>query len=72
MVQVASEWILCKSYVTSLVIGCTKIFQLEDLSKSVKVKKSDEDIKYLEGLYQPHFVMGFLYKWQTNPYTKKK
>ena len=35
-------------YLASLVIGCTKIFQLEDLSKSVKVKKSDEDIKYLE------------------------
>ena len=72
MVQVASEWVLCKSYATYFVIGCTKIFQLEDLCKFVKVKKSDEDIKYLEELYQPHFVMGFLYKWQTNPYTKKK
>ena len=35
MVQVVSAWMLCKSYVTSLVIGSTKIFQLEELSKDV-------------------------------------
>ena len=72
MAQVSMAWILSKSYVASPVIGCTKINQLEDLCKSVKVKLSDEDIKYLEELYKPHFIMGILYKWQTNPYQKKK
>ena len=62
MAQVSLAWILSKKYVASPVIGCTKIKQLEDLVEAVKVKLSEEDIKYLEELYKPHKLMGALSK----------
>ena len=58
MAQVALAWILSKKLVVSPVIGATKISQLEELCQAVKIKLSDEDIKYLEEKYVPHEVMG--------------
>ncbi len=46
----------------SPVIGCTKIKQLEDLVAGVKIKLSEQDIKYLEELYKPHKTVGALSK----------
>ena len=62
MAQVSLAWILSKKLVASPVIGCTKIKQLEDLVGSVKVKLSEEDIKYLEELYKPCKLVGPLSK----------
>ena len=62
MAQVAIAWIFTKPVVAAPVIGCTKISQLEDICQSLKVKLSEEDIKYLEELYQPHVVKGALKK----------
>ena len=38
----------------------TMISQLEDICKAVKVKLSEEDIKYLEELYVPHPLSGVM------------
>ena len=63
MAQVSLAWILSKKYVSCPVIGCTKIKQLEELVGAVKIKLSDDEIKYLEELYTPHKVAG--------PFTKE-
>ena len=62
MAQVSIAWLLSKKYVDSPVIGCTKIKQLEDLAAGVKIKLSEEDLKYLEELYKPHKIVGGLSK----------
>ena len=62
MAQVSLAWLLSKKLVASPIIGCTKISQLEDLVKAVKVKLSEEEVKYLEELYKPHNVVGALKK----------
>ena len=62
MAQVSIAWLLSKPLVASPVIGCTKISQLEDLCKAVKIKLSENDIKYLEELYKPHNTVGALKK----------
>ena len=51
-----------KPLVASPVVACTKISQLEDVCQSLKVKLSEEDIKYLEELYVPHDTVGALKK----------
>ena len=72
MAQVSIAWLLSKKLVASPVFGCTKIKQLEEICKSVSIKLSEDDIKYLEELYRPHKLMGAMIKGQENPYDKKK
>ena len=72
MAQVSIAWLLSKKLVASPVCGCTKIKQLEEICKSVSIKLSEDDIKYLEELYRPHKLMGAMIKGQENPYDKKK
>ena len=72
MAQVSLVWMFSKPLVASPVIGCTKISQLEDVCKAVKVKLSEEDIKYLEELYVPHKTVGALKKGQEIPITQFK
>ena len=62
MAQVSFAWILSKPLVACPVVSCTKIPQLEDLCKAIKIKLSEEDIKYLEELYVPHVTVGALKK----------
>ena len=71
MAQVSLAWLLSKKLVASPIIGCTKISQLEDLVKAVKIKLSDDDIKYLEELYKPHNIVGALKKGDV-PDVKKR
>ena len=71
MAQVSLAWMFSKPLVVSPVVGCTKISQLEDICKSVKIKLSDEDIKYLEELYVPHDTVGALKKGQVINIIKK-
>ena len=72
MAQVSLAWMLSKPLVASPVIGCTKISQLEDICGSLKVKLSEEDIKYLEELYVPHDTVGALKKGQSIPLSQFK
>ena len=71
MAQVSLAWLLSKKLVASPIIGCTKISQLEDLVKAVKIKLSDDDVKYLEELYKPHNIVGALKKGDV-PDVKKR
>ena len=57
--QVAMAWMLSKPYITSPIIGASKPGHLEDAVASLSVKLSNEEIKQLEELYQPHPVLGF-------------
>ena len=65
MAQVSLAWMLSKKYVSSPVIGCTKIKQLEELVEAVKIKLSEDEIKYLEELYKPHKAIGTFIKEDT-------
>ncbi len=57
--QIALAWMLSKPYVTAPIIGASKPGHLEDAVAALEVKLSDEDIKQLEEVYQPHPVLGF-------------
>lgn len=54
--QVALAWMLSKDYVTSPVIGPTKIEHLEDCVGSLKLKLTSEEVQSLEKLYTPHEI----------------
>ena len=44
--------------VASILLGFTKVEQLEEAVKGLQVKLSEEDIKYLEEAYVPHKLVG--------------
>ena len=62
MTLVSLGWIFSKKLVASALLGFTKIEQLEEAVKGLKVKLSEEDIKYLEECYVPHKLVGPLSK----------
>jgi aryl-alcohol dehydrogenase-like predicted oxidoreductase len=56
--QVALAWMLVKPVITAPIIGATKMHHLDDAVAALSVKLSDEEIHWLEELYQPHPVLG--------------
>ena len=56
--QIALAWILSKPYVTSPIIGATKMDHLDQAIAALDIKLSEEEIKILEGSYKPHPVLG--------------
>ena len=58
-VQVALAWILGKPGITAPIIGASKPGHLEDAVASLSVQLTEEEIKKLEELYQPHPILGF-------------
>ncbi len=58
MATIALAWLLSKPVVSSPIIGATKAYQIEQAVAAVKVKLTDEEIKYLEELYQPKPISG--------------
>jgi aryl-alcohol dehydrogenase-like predicted oxidoreductase len=56
--QLALAWILNKKFITSPIIGASKPGHLEDAVAALSVKLSQEELKQLEELYQPHPVLG--------------
>lgn len=51
--QIALAWVLSKPVVASPVVGISKITQLEELAAATEIVLEDEDIAYLEELYEP-------------------
>lgn len=51
--QVALAWLLAKSVVASVIIGATKMSQLEDNLKAVDVKLSSDEVAELDALSAP-------------------
>jgi aryl-alcohol dehydrogenase-like predicted oxidoreductase len=56
--QVALAWMLSKPVVTSPIIGATRMQHLDDAVAALSVKLTDEEVRQLEELYQPHAVLG--------------
>jgi aryl-alcohol dehydrogenase (NADP+) len=56
--QIALAWILSKSYVTSPILGATKMDHLDQAIAALEINLSQEEIKRLEEHYKPHPVLG--------------
>jgi len=56
--QIALAWILSKPYVTSPILGATKMDHLDQAIAALEIKLSDEEVKKLEESYKPHPVLG--------------
>jgi aryl-alcohol dehydrogenase (NADP+) len=56
--KVALSWMLGKPYITSPIIGATKLQHLEEAVAAVDVTLSAEDVRALEERYQPKPVAG--------------
>ena len=51
--QISLAWLLSKPGVVAPVVGVSKLSQLEDLIGATAIELTEEDIGYLEELYQP-------------------
>ncbi|KAL9550659.1 hypothetical protein MBANPS3_004634 [Mucor bainieri] len=51
--QIALAWEYTKPYVSSPIVGISRIEQLKDLIGALNVKLTEEDVKYLEEPYNP-------------------
>jgi 1-deoxyxylulose-5-phosphate synthase len=56
--QIALAWMLHKPYITAPIIGSSKIEHLDQAIAALDIKLSEEEIKRLEELYQPHPILG--------------
>ncbi len=51
--QIALAWLANKPEITAPVVGVSKVSQLEQLVEATDITLADEDVTYLEELYQP-------------------
>jgi len=58
MAQVSLAWIMNKEGVAGPIVGTTSLENLQQLIDAVHIKLSDEEVKYLEELYEPMKVFG--------------
>lgn len=56
--QTALAWMLGKPGVVAPIIGASKLHHLQDAIDAVEMTLSDDDVKALEELYEPHPVLG--------------
>ena len=56
--QLALAWLLNKPHVTAPIIGATKLDHLNQAIAALDIKLTDDEVKQLEELYQPHPVLG--------------
>jgi len=56
--QIALAWVLNKPYISSPIIGATKMDHLDQAIAALDIKLSVEEIKRLEEPYQPHPILG--------------
>ena len=56
--KVALAWMLGKPYITSPIIGATKLQHLEEAVAATEITLGAEDVKALEELYRPKAVAG--------------
>ncbi|KAF7974094.1 hypothetical protein HWV62_13405 [Athelia sp. TMB] len=53
MAQTALAWLMAKDGVTAPIVGTTSLANLQDLLGAVNITLEEEDIKYLDELYEP-------------------
>ena len=58
MTEVSLAWLLSK--VTSPVVGMTKPGHIDGAVKAVELELSEEEVRYLEELYQSHKLVGVM------------
>jgi aryl-alcohol dehydrogenase (NADP+) len=56
--QLALAWLIHKKYVSSPIVGPTRVEQLEELVEAVDIRLKPNDMKRLEEPYRPHPVLG--------------
>jgi len=56
--QIALAWLLHKPDVTAPIIGASKLPHLDDAISALEIALSEDEITYLEELYQPHRILG--------------
>jgi aryl-alcohol dehydrogenase (NADP+) len=56
--QIALAWVLSKSYITSPIIGASKLEHLDQSITALEIELALEEITRLEEPYQPHPVLG--------------
>ncbi|MFX1513250.1 MAG: aldo/keto reductase [Promethearchaeota archaeon] len=56
--QIALAWLFSKDYITTPIIGATKIDHLEQAVEALEIQLSSDDIKRLEAPYKPHPILG--------------
>jgi 1-deoxyxylulose-5-phosphate synthase len=56
--QIALAWVLHQPGIAAPIVGATKPHHLGDAIKALDVKLDNEELKFLEELYQPHPVLG--------------
>ncbi len=56
--QIALAWMLHKDGISSPIIGATKMQHMNEAIEAVEIELSDDDMIYLEELYQPKPIAG--------------
>jgi 1-deoxyxylulose-5-phosphate synthase len=56
--QISLAWLLHKPNMAAPIIGATKMKHLDEAIDAVAIKLSEDDINYLEELYQPKPILG--------------
>jgi aryl-alcohol dehydrogenase (NADP+) len=56
--QIALAWVLSKPYIAAPIIGSSKIEHLDQAIAALEIKLSDDEVRRLEELYQPHPILG--------------
>jgi aryl-alcohol dehydrogenase-like predicted oxidoreductase len=56
--QIALAWMLNKPGITSPIIGASKISHLDEAVAALDISLNNDEIAYLEALYQPHGTLG--------------
>jgi aryl-alcohol dehydrogenase-like predicted oxidoreductase len=60
MAQIALAWVLSKSFISSPIVGATKMQHLDDAVAALTVKLTSDEIARLEQPYLPHPVIEYL------------
>ena len=58
MTEIALAWLLTK--VAAPVVGATKLSHIEGAAKAADLVLSEDEVRYLEELYQPHRLVGVM------------
>ncbi len=56
--QIALAWVLSKPYISAPIVGASKLEHLDQAIAALEIQLSDEEVKRLEELYQPHPIRG--------------
>jgi len=56
--QIALAWLLNKPHIASPIIGASKLEHLDQAIAALEIKLTEDEVKSLEELYQPHPIRG--------------